>query len=84
MLLLVVVQVAGSSEGMATGFTLVGFFACVYPFVDFQIGLFREVLSTVGAVEFNRFLMVFLNMPLKISPACELNSTMIALGLKFP
>ena len=47
MFLLVVVQVAGSSEGMATGLALVGFLTCVYPLMDFQIGLLGEILSTV-------------------------------------
>ena len=84
MFLFVVVQVACSSEGMATGFTLVWLFSCMYPLVDFQIGLLGEVLSTVGAVEFNRFFMVFFNVSFQISPACELNSTMVALSLKFP
>jgi len=79
-----VVQVAGSSKGMATGFTLVWFFAGMYPLMDFQIGLLGEILSTVRAVEFNRFFMVLFNVPLEIPPACELNSTMIALSLKFP
>ena len=78
------VQVAGSSEGMTTSFTLVGLFACMYSLMDFKIGLLGEVFSTVGTVEFNRFFMVFFNVPFQISPACELNSTMIALSLKFP
>ena len=83
MFLLVVVQVASSSEGMATGLALVGFLTCVYPLMDFQIWLLGEILSTVGAVEFNRFLMVLFDVPFKVSPARELNSTMIALSLKF-
>ena len=84
MFLLMVVQVAGSSKGMATGFTLVWFFAGMYPLMDFQIGLLGEILSTVRAVEFNRFFVVLFNMPFKISSARELNSTVIALSLKFP
>ena len=78
------VQVASSSEGMATGLALVGFLTCVYPLMDFQIGLLGEILSTVRAVEFNRFFVVLFNMPFKISSARELNSTVIALSLKFP
>ena len=84
MFLLVVIQVACSSEGMSTSLTFVGLFACMDTFVNFQIWLLGEVLATIGTVEFNRFFMVFFYMSFQISPACELDSTVVALSLKFP
>ena len=82
--LLVVVQVAGCREGVATSFTLVGLLSRMYPFMDFQIWLFGEVFPAVGTVELNGLFMVLLDVPLQITSACELDPTMVALSLKFP
>ena len=82
--LLVVVQVAGCREGVATSFTLVGLLSRMYPFMDFQIWLFGEVFPAVGTVELNGLFMVLFDVPLQITSACELNPTMVALSLKFP
>ena len=82
--LLVVVQVAGCREGVATSFTLVRLLSRMYPFMDFQIWLFGEVFPAVGTVELNGLFMVLFDVPLQITSACELNPTMVALSLKFP